>query len=169
MREIASFFELELDTTPPNIEILSPSYTTKSASIEIMIEADEELSSYQNIYLVDNNGETHPLVFKHMGNYLEGVIATNMIPVGVATIYAQLKDTVDNISKLVSYSFKVIGGNPLSLNINDFHAEINVNSKCRYVASTSYSRKTITDSKSRSINLYSGDRTVVAGISEEVK
>jgi hypothetical protein len=169
VRKIASFFELELDTTAPDIEILSPSYTTKSQPIDIVIEANEELSSYQDLYLVDNHGKKHQLTFKHMGTYLEGVINTGSIPVGVTTIYAQVKDTVDNLSKLVSYSFKIIGGNPLRLEVKDFQSEINIGSKCRHIASTSYSRKTITDSKSRDISLYSGDRNVIVGISEEVK
>lgn len=151
MREIASFFELELDTTPPDIEILSPSYTTNVAPIEVIIEANEELSSFQNVYLVDNNGNSHPLTFSHQGSYLKGIIKPSMIPVGVTTIYAQVKDTVDNISNLVSYTFNIIGGSPLSLKIGDTQATINIDSKSRYVTSSSCTRK------------------VVSGIKEEVK
>lgn len=107
---MSSSFILELDTTPPEITINAPSYTTKFIPNTIYVTSNEILSdSYENIYIVDSNGATHDIDLSFDGNKIySGSVIFKDYPNGVATIYAQLKDDVGNVSQLVSKTINVI-------------------------------------------------------------
>ena len=102
---MSSFLYIELDTTPPEIEIIAPSYTTTDLLNTIKIEADENISDYQEIYVIDSNGDRHDYTFKkEKANLLIGQISFFNFPFGLSTIYVRLKDNVDNTSELISKS-----------------------------------------------------------------
>lgn len=103
-----NYILLELDTTPPILEIYAPNYTTRSALTPITIQSNELLSSYQEVYIVDSEGERRDLTFAHEGSALVGSLYLNGYSVGIATLYVRLKDEVDNISALYSFSFNII-------------------------------------------------------------
>ena len=67
-----SYIYLTLDTTPPELSIFVPSYTTKTALTPIRIQSNESLSTYQEIYIIDALGNRHDLTFAHEDNLLVG-------------------------------------------------------------------------------------------------
>jgi hypothetical protein len=71
--------------------------------------SNEKLSSFQNIYIVDSQGTRHDVIFSFDGDRtLTGNVIFNDYPIGVTTIFAQVKDEVDNISNLANFPISVI-------------------------------------------------------------
>lgn len=106
---MAGYFTLGFDTTGPHIEIYAPKYTDRVSNNYIRIVSDEKLSSFQNIYVIDSKGVKHDVIFSFDGNNtLLGNIVFNDYPIGVTTIFAQLKDDVDNMSNLATAHISVI-------------------------------------------------------------
>lgn len=132
-----SYLLLELDTTPPEIEIIAPRYTTHDITNEITITANEPLSSFQEIYTIDSQGNRFNHTFKHNGNEFIGSIRFNELSFGVATIYAQLKDEVGNPSALVSKPIEIKESlSRLNLSISDSCRNITTSEKVRNIKST---------------------------------
>ena len=104
---MANNFILELDTTGPEIAINCPYYTIPDEPTEITIDLNEP-AGWQDIYVVDGEGNKYPQVFAVDGNSLVGNITFNFCGVGVITIYAQAKDEVGNISALASKAINII-------------------------------------------------------------
>ena len=107
---MSSYVYLELDRTPPIIEIYAPSYTTKDLVNEIIIQSNEKSSLSQNeIYAIDSNGDRHEYTFDYMDdiNQFVGLIKFSNFPVGIATIYARVRDEVGNMSNRVSKSINI--------------------------------------------------------------
>lgn len=106
---MAGYFTLFLDTTAPHISIYAPPYSNNSTANEIRVVADENVGEFQNIYIVDSMGFRHDVIFSKVSeNEYSGQITFNEYPIGIATIYAQLKDEVGNISELVSKAINII-------------------------------------------------------------
>lgn len=114
----SNYLILELDTTAPTLYIYAPSYTTRSAVTPITIEANETLASYQDIYIVDAEGNKKDLTFTHEGSSLVGELSFNDYPLGIATLYVRLKDDVDNVSSLYSHSFSIMESEILTSKMN---------------------------------------------------
>lgn len=95
---MSSFFTLWLDTTPPQLEVVMPSYTLPQIYTQIDIYSNEILSSYQEIYLIDSNGDRFDYTFANYGDRLQGTVRFNNVAIGMATMYIRLKDEVGNIS-----------------------------------------------------------------------
>lgn len=91
---------VELDTTAPIVEIYAPVYTTREATVEVTIEADEELGTSNEIYIIDENGTRHDYTFSRYGNQLVGILDFNGFPLGLAKLHVRVMDTVDNVSDL---------------------------------------------------------------------
>lgn len=105
---MSSYVILKLDTEPPKIKIHAPRYTTNDVTNIITIEADEELSEYQDIYAIDSDGKRHEYIFrKEAYNKLVGEIQFSDYPVGMVGLYARLKDDVGNLSDLASANFEI--------------------------------------------------------------
>lgn len=112
------YFILNLDTTEPEVEINSPVYTTPNIVTEITIQSNEKLSSYQDIYIVDSEGNTHILDCLYQGDHFVYKGYLNQLSFGMAVIYAQLKDEVENKSALVSKSINIMESNVFTLDKN---------------------------------------------------
>jgi hypothetical protein len=106
---MASYVLIQLDITKPTIEISIPRYTTRDIVNEITISSNENLSNYQDIYIIDSVGNKHQLSFQKSedGKEFVGMIKFEGYPYGMSTIYARLKDEVDNISDVKSVSFEI--------------------------------------------------------------
>lgn len=102
-----SFISLELDTTPPEIEIYSPTYVTRETDNVITILGTEELSTYQEIYIVDSQGNRFDYTFTHDNNSFVGKVKLNELSLGYATLYVRVKDTVGNATDLVSHVIEI--------------------------------------------------------------
>ncbi len=107
---MSSYFTLVLDTVPPQIEILAPWYTVAGADTHIYVIADEPLDAWQEIYIIDAAGERHDFIFAHQNDRFYGVVKLAQIAVGIATIYARVRDTVHNVSALASKTIDVKEG-----------------------------------------------------------
>jgi hypothetical protein len=105
---MSSYVILELDTTPPIIEMYAPRYTTSDTVNVITIESNESLAEYQDIYVIDANGDRHDFTFYRESNteYV-GAVRFNNIPTGIVEIFARMKDDVDNFSNVVSATIEV--------------------------------------------------------------
>uniref|UniRef100_A0AB39C788 Uncharacterized protein n=1 Tax=Bacillus phage KoopaTroopa TaxID=3234046 RepID=A0AB39C788_9CAUD len=91
---------VELDTTAPTLEIYAPAYTVREANVEVTIEADEEIGTACEVYVIDESGTRHDYTFSRSGNYLTGILDFNGFPLGLARLFVRVKDTVDNVSEL---------------------------------------------------------------------
>jgi len=90
-----SFFLLELDTTAPTISIALPTWTTRT-TVPVIITSNEELDNFQEIYMIDSEGNRTDATFLYLGTSFEGIIDFSGAASGRATIYASLRDTVRN-------------------------------------------------------------------------
>ncbi len=72
--------------------------------------ADEPLDAWQEIYIIDAAGERHDFIFAHQNDRFYGVVKLAQIAVGIATIYARVRDTVHNVSALASKTIDVKEG-----------------------------------------------------------
>jgi hypothetical protein len=118
---MSSYLIIDFDTTSPQIEIYAPRYTTKDVVNEIVVQSNEELANHQEVYAIDSIGVRHDYTFQQEQNdQFVGLIRFNDFPYGIATIYARMKDEVDNYSDLVYKSIEIKESfTSLNLKIND--------------------------------------------------
>lgn len=90
-----SFFLLELDTTAPTISIALPTWTTRT-TVPVIITSNEDLDNFQDIYMVDSQGNRFDSTFLYLDDSFEGIVDFSSAASGRATIYARLRDTVRN-------------------------------------------------------------------------
>ena len=103
------YFKLELDTTPPVISIDVPHaihLDDRTGTIQVL--ANEQLDSWQQFYMVDALGKRYDFIFDHQGDNFRGIVSLHGVATGIATIYAQAKDTAWNKSAVVSASFEIL-------------------------------------------------------------
>lgn len=117
---MASYFYLELDTTSPFIEILAPSYATPQTYVEITIESNELLDTYQEVYVIDSKGQRHNITLEYKYNSFQGVVLFNSVPFGMISIYARVKDNVGNPSNIAQKNINLIESDTLSLEVGAY-------------------------------------------------
>lgn len=147
-----NFFTLELDTTGPEIEIFMPNYTLPSIETEIIIQSNEQLSQYQEIYLIDSENKRYDFIFENRGNYLYGSTYFNNIAFGISTIHARLKDDVDNYSNTAIKSFLLYTSGTIKMEINDKSFLQNEKSKIKNTIIKNKIKNSLIDSKIRKFN-----------------
>lgn len=142
---MSSFIYIWFDRTPPEVEIYAPSYTTRELLNEITIEANENIADdHHEIYAIDSNGDRHDYTFeKELDNRFVGFIKFSDLPIGIVTIYARMKDDVDNFSNLIGKSIEIkenltllqlsIGDKQRNIFINDSNRNIEINDKSRSI------------------------------------
>lgn len=113
---MGSYFYLTLDTTPPNVTIAAPNNVMPGIVSEIYINASEPIAEYQDIYIIDSIGTRYDLTFQYQpeSNRYYGELNVHGYAIGFATIYARLKDNVDNLSSLVSKVIDIRSGTILN-------------------------------------------------------
>lgn len=109
-RPMANSFILELDTTGPRVAISAPGYTTPDIENEVYVNADEALAPFQNIYLVDSEQVRHDFIFQYEGTRFYGIVKLADCAAGIATLYVQVKDEVENLSNLATKSINLLVG-----------------------------------------------------------
>jgi len=112
-----NYFILELDTTSPVIEIECPDYTTKREPLPIIIQANEALDSWHDVFIIDSQGTRHNVILTLNGDRLEGFISFNDAHYGVATIFARTRDEVFNVSNIAQKSIVVMADAEVFLEI----------------------------------------------------
>lgn len=153
---MSSFIYIEFDRTPPEVEIYAPSYTTRELVNEITIEANEHIADdHHEIYVIDSNGDRHDYTFeKELDNRFVGFIKFSNFPMGIATIYARMKDDVDNFSNLVDKSIEIKENlTLLQLSMRDYQREINVNDYDRNINIIDTARRVDINMKDKEVSL----------------
>lgn len=107
---MAGSFALILDTTGPDIEVYMPSYSTTVVDNEIIVQGSEPLAPWQDFYFIDAAGDRHDFIFAYDGDRFVGLVRFNQFALGVAVLYAQAKDEVDNPSPLVTKPINIMSG-----------------------------------------------------------
>lgn len=136
---MGNWFILELDTTPPSIQIISPVYTTREIITSIIIKANEQLSLYQEVYIIDSNGDRFDLILDHNGDTLVGEVYLNMVNPGIATIYCRVKDIVYNMSSLISKTLMIFKEHSLKVSLDEIEGKVKTYSYEAYTYSESSS------------------------------
>lgn len=109
---MANYFSIELDTTEPTLEINTPPYIIVNNPDIITIESNEDVSDYQNIYLLDKNNIKYNLVFAKVNSKeLLGTISLDNSFNGDIELFVQLEDTVGNLSELIIQKIRVFNSN----------------------------------------------------------
>ena len=121
-----NYFILELDTTPPVIEIESPDYTTKREPLPIIIQANEALDVWHDVFIIDSQGTRHDVILTLNGDKLEGFISFNDVHNGVATIFARTRDEVFNVSNIAQKSILVMAEVFLEILISEETADLQI-------------------------------------------
>jgi hypothetical protein len=121
-----NYFILELDTTSPVIEIECPEYTTKREPLPIIIQADEALDSWHDVFIIDSQGTRHNVILTLSGDKFEGFISFNEVYHGMATIFARTRDEVFNVSNIAQKAVLVMADAEvfLEISISEGQAEI---------------------------------------------
>lgn len=148
---MSSFVVIELDTTPPIIEIIAPKYTTRNIINRITVQANENLSDYQNIYILDSNNIRHDYIFnQERGDSFVGLINFADYPTGMTTIYARLRDEVNNVSNLAVATIEIKETIPL--------LRLTIKDSIRDISSKTSTKRIITSNRSMEIDMNSSDR-----------
>ena len=144
-----SYVLVTLDTTPPQIQIFAPSYTTRELTNYITIRSNEPISSYQEVYVIDSDNVRHDYTFKKEVDSLIGTMKFSNFPLGSAIIYATLADEVENLSETASKPIHIRENlTSLRLDIKDYAAQVAIedNTAFKLIQMNDTSRKiTITE------------------------
>ncbi|MBU8908490.1 hypothetical protein [Desertibacillus haloalkaliphilus] len=136
-----SSFVLELDTTPPTLEITAPSYTVPSQETEIIIEANEPLDEFQDIYIIDGKGTRHDVIFQFGKDHFYGKLSFSQMSIGIATIYVRLKDEVHNLSAVYEKTIDIKYAAHIFLNVFDSNRLMDVSASDRKIRYKEWNRK----------------------------
>lgn len=118
---MASYVLLTLDTTAPIFQIILPAYTTPTGITHITVQSNEQLSSYQNFYIIDILGNKTNLILGLSPDgteYSTSIVLSN-VAIGMATFYAQVQDTVWNMGNLQSQQFSMFKSEILMVSVSD--------------------------------------------------
>jgi hypothetical protein len=96
---MSSYLTIEFDKTSPIISVFAPRYTTNDVFNTITIESNEKLAEYQDVVIVDSEGNEHGVTFERANDkqYIGNIKFYNL-PLGLTRINARMKDDVDNYS-----------------------------------------------------------------------
>ena len=121
---MSNWFELYLDTTPPNITISAPSYISNSEVFSIIVSLNGEKhidSGFQQVYITDLDfGEKYKVVltFNPETNDFSGVFDSSVLLGSKGIINVYVRDNVYNVAH-ASHTFKIIGSGYLEINLKD--------------------------------------------------
>jgi len=136
-----SFLTIELDTTPPTIDIQASSHAFQGELVEVIITSDKLLDDWHEVYIIDSNGNKHDYNFNIYEDKAYGLINCSKLPFGLSTLSMVFRDDVWNRSKIYSKNITVKSSNQLmyleigdsvrSNDINDGVKNINANEHIR--------------------------------------
>lgn len=165
--KISSYVLIELDTTPPKIDIYAPRYTTRSFENLITIESNDILDSFQEIYVIDSLGNRHDYTFLRQERRLFGTVKFNSLPLGTVTLFAKIKDDVGNESVLYQTRIELKENlSTLKLETSESVREINIQISCRNITFETLTRNIEMESSSRNIGLNTNTRNIASTIED---
>lgn len=94
---MSAYFNIELDTTSPTLQVEVTKLQLAGYSVELEITSSEPLSEDQNIYIADSAGIRHQVILQRISSQiLSGFVDTDEFEEGMATVHVQLWDEVYN-------------------------------------------------------------------------
>jgi hypothetical protein len=132
-----SWIEVELDLTPPTVEIFAPSIIISQSFETITIEANENLDIQHSIYIIDSLGTRHDYTFHlETERKLVNTISFENIPKGLTTLFVIVYDEVLNKSSIYKKNINVgnvqiedIENVKLNLELNEKENELIINER----------------------------------------
>lgn len=121
---MSSFLTVTLDTTSPTVSIIAPEYVAKNETFDIIIQADEMLDQWSDIYVVDSKNRQYPLSFLNDGDRFVGEFEVKGMS-DYLRIVASVRDEVFNESLNNMKTINIMTGNGLV--ISDRVSDRNVN------------------------------------------
>ena len=121
---MSNWFELSLDTTPPDITISAPSYISNSEVFSIIVSLNGEKHidvGFQQVYITDLDfGKKYKIIltFNPETNDFSGVFDSSVLLGSKGIIQVSVRDNVYNVAH-VSHTFKIIGSGYLEINLKD--------------------------------------------------
>lgn len=159
---MSSTINVELDTTPPQVAIIAPIYTVPGTETALIVKADEQLDLNHEAYIIDAAGTRHDLVLEYRGNALYGEINVTGYAIGIATIFARVRDDVHNQSgtalatmdiKRAARVFLIIEVQSREPDVGLGYRPLNTNMAQRVPHTNRMSRDTIIDTAFREISM----------------
>lgn len=163
---MANYFELDLDTTGPEIEVYGPGYAMGSGLTDIEIRANERLSTDQEFYFIDSNGKRHNVIFKYNGDSFIGEVDFSTFSDGISIFYAQVKDEVFNYSPVITHSILLHKENGASVQVQDSARFMIIDNQVRPVKMDDSERDIVTESYSRKVDIKESIRNIGVEIHE---
>jgi len=160
-----SWFQIELDTTPPKLELYFPSKTTMDSIETITINSNEPLLVNHEIMIEDSKGQKHFYTFslENDKKSFVGIIPFNDFSKGIATIHVRLSDEVGNLSSIYKGSFEVL--NPLlsnlRLTIEDEASDLKLKTSTRIIILNERINNMTIDQIKRNMTLVINERKLI--------
>lgn len=161
---MANFFELDLDTTGPELSVYGPGYVMKSGDIEVR--ANEKLSNNAEFYFIDSEGKRHDVIFKYNGDSFMGEVDFSLFPAGISIFYGQVKDEVYNLSPVVTHSLLVHGGSGASVQVLDMKRFMIIDDQDRSIKMDDHERDIIAERHTRKVESKGSSRNIEVEIYE---
>lgn len=116
---MASYFILELDTTPPVLTIEHSVVDTQSTDLYLRVTSNEELSPDHEIYLSDYSGKmSRFMLLNQNGHSLEGVLNLTGMLLDSLVLYVSVWDDVRNHANEVVGIINNIDGHYLTVSVS---------------------------------------------------
>lgn len=163
---MANFFELDLDTTGPELSVYGPGYAMKSGLTDIEVRANEKLSNNAEFYFIDSNGKRHDVIFKYNGDSFMGEVDFSLFPDGISIFYGQVKDEVFNLSPVVTHSLLIHKGSGASVQVRDMNRFMIIDDHVRFIKMDDHERNVISEDYSRNLESKDSIRNIEVEIYE---
>ncbi len=135
-----NWFTLTLDTTPPQVEIIAPYYSILTSKLPVEVVANEELDHWQEVYLIDANGDRYDFTFQHRGNKFYGLVDLSSVTLGIATLYVRVRDVVHNVSDLNSATIDIKAGAKIYVFVDEKVLTVGVKETVREIVASEKAR-----------------------------
>jgi len=135
-----SYIQVYLDTTPPQLTLYFPHKTTQESTELISIHADENLSSNQEIIIIDSQNNEHHYTFTLSADKrsYSGTVSFANYPLGITTINVRLYDEVNNPTSTYQETFLISSPTTQSLllTLNEFERNLQISLSTRKLITT---------------------------------
>ena len=159
---MANFFMLELDTTGPSVSISAPYYTLPNTETEILINSSKNVApDYQDIYIMDSLNVRHDVIFAQKGDSsFIGRLYFSDYHIGIAQIFAQIRDDVFNLSNLAIAAIDIRRGAKVDIEAKDSVRSLELSEETRQLITAEETRSINTIEILRDIDLQANTQTI---------
>lgn len=161
---MASYFLLTLQTQPPVIEVIMPPYCAPGDTVDIVIQANVVLSSYQSMSMTNCHGVTTPLIFLYDNGVFRGSIPFTEDDGYVTFDFGTFKDEVDNVSAHITGGIQVFLTQALMIDVDTIIQTIETDVYTMYIQTADETRVVDANSLTQSITTDSLTQSIECGV-----